>query len=91
MYSVKDEKTYTGSTNDLDKRIKEHNKGKVEATKNRRPLKLIYCENIDSLEKARARERYYKTGAGRRKLKEIFKKLNLSRDGEIGIHVSLRN
>ncbi len=35
-----DNKLYTGCTNDLKERIERHNKGRVPATKNRRPLKL---------------------------------------------------
>lgn len=37
---------YTGSTNDLDKRIEEHNKGKRGAkyTRNRRPVKIVWSK-----------------------------------------------
>jgi len=41
----------------------------VHATKNRRPLKLVYYEACKSREKAIAREKYFKTGFGRRFLK----------------------
>ncbi len=49
---------YTGSTNDIDKRLKEHNESKNGAhyTKIRRPVKLVYKEKFDSLGSARARE-----------------------------------
>jgi hypothetical protein len=39
-----DDLWYTGYTADLKNRLLLHNEGKVESTKNRRPLKLIYFE-----------------------------------------------
>ena len=44
LFSDKDSKFYTGSTNDLKRRLYEHNSGNVRSTTNRRPLKLIYYE-----------------------------------------------
>ncbi|MFH2136609.1 MAG: GIY-YIG nuclease family protein [Patescibacteria group bacterium] len=73
LLSYKDGKTYTGSTDNLKRRLTEHNSGKVVSTKNRRPLKLIYEEAFSSLRDARAREQYFKNCAGRKKLKELLK------------------
>lgn len=49
---------YTGSTNDLDKRIKQHNNLKSGAhyTKIRRPVSLLYSETFKTLGDARKRE-----------------------------------
>ncbi len=69
LKSLKDVKLYIGWTNNLKHRIKEHNKGLVDATKNRRPLRLEYFEACNSKEKAIKREKYFKTGFGRRFLK----------------------
>ena len=44
LISKKDGKFYTGSTNDLKRRLDEHNGGKVESTKRRKPFLLIYFE-----------------------------------------------
>ena len=44
LQSEKDMKFYTGFTKDLKLRFEQHNKGFVESTKDRRPLKLIYYE-----------------------------------------------
>ncbi|MDI6780452.1 MAG: GIY-YIG nuclease family protein, partial [Bacteroidota bacterium] len=44
LRSLKDSKFYVGFTKNILKRIEEHNKGKVESTKNRTPLELIYWE-----------------------------------------------
>ena len=69
LKSEKDDKQYVGWTVNLKQRLGEHSKGLVEATKNRRPLKLIYFEGCTSKEKAIKREKYFKTGFGRRFLK----------------------
>jgi len=44
LLSGKDGKFYTGSTKDLKRRINEHNSGRVDSTKDRLPMKLIYYE-----------------------------------------------
>lgn len=54
----------------LKKRLSEHRLGKVNATKNRLPIKLIYCEICLNETDAYYREKYFKTGFGRRYLKE---------------------
>lgn len=72
LISLKDKRTYVGSTNNIDRRFSEHTRGLVKSTKYRRPLKLIYTETFDAQTTARERERYLKTTSGRRKLKVIF-------------------
>ncbi len=69
MLSERDNKLYIGFTNDLEKRVEEHHKGVVASTANRRPLKLIYYEACLNEEDALKREKYFKTGFGRRFLK----------------------
>jgi putative endonuclease len=56
LQSKKDKKLYIGYTNDLRKRVQEHNSGKNESTKFRRPLELIYYEAYRSEKDARKRE-----------------------------------
>ncbi len=70
LISGKDKKFYVGWTDNLEERINAHNKGLVESTKYRRPLELIYCEACQNKEKAVKREKYFKTGFGRRFLKD---------------------
>jgi len=70
LISDKDGKFYVGWTNNLEERIDTHNKGLVESTKHRRPLELIYYEACQNKEKAIKREKYFKTGFGRRFLKD---------------------
>ena len=56
LKSERDKMFYTGSTNDLKRRIKEHNNGRVYSTKLRKPLKLVYYEAYGSERDARKRE-----------------------------------
>ncbi len=69
LKSVKDNNLYVGFTENLKNRFDEHISGRVDATKNRLPVKLIYYEACLSKEKAIEREKYFKTGFGRRFLK----------------------
>jgi putative endonuclease len=73
LKSLRDGRTYFGSTDDLKRRIIQHKKGRVKSTADRLPVKLIYQENYKLLEEARYMERYYKSCAGRKKIKEILK------------------
>ena len=64
LRSRKDEKLYTGYTDDLRRRLTEHNNGESRATKSRLPLDLIYYEAYASQADAKARERRLKSSAG---------------------------
>jgi len=70
LQSMKDYNLYAGFTNDLRKRLVKHNAGKVFSTKSRRPLRCIYTEVCLNDEDAKAREKYLKTGIGKRFLKQ---------------------
>lgn len=69
ILSGKDDKLYVGHTNNLAKRLIEHNSGLVKSTKSRVPFKLVYYEASNILEDAIKRERSLKTGFGRAYLK----------------------
>lgn len=73
LLSEKDNKWYTGYSNDLKRRFSEHNKGLVYATTKRRPFKLIYYEACLNKTDAFRRERYLKSGWGGRWLKQRLK------------------
>lgn len=63
--SKKDSKFYTGLTNNLDRRLYEHNHGQVKSTKSRKPFELIYQEIFDTRKQAREKEKWFKSGEGR--------------------------
>ena len=69
LISLKDRKLYIGYTNDIKLRISKHKNGFVRATKNRRPLKLIYYEAYIFKKDAKQREKYFKGGKGKKELK----------------------
>ena len=59
---------YVGSCADLEDRLRRHNAGRSRATKAGVPWELIYSERFDARREAMVRERYFKTGTGRRAL-----------------------
>jgi putative endonuclease len=64
LESETDGKHYIGSSNDLQRRLTEHEDGLVDATRPRRPLKLISYIATETEEQARSLEKYLKTGSG---------------------------
>ncbi|MHB9019957.1 MAG: GIY-YIG nuclease family protein [Minisyncoccota bacterium] len=67
--------TYVGSTNNLDRRLFEHNSQKVSSTKHFIPLAIIYVEEYITETEARQKERYYKRWDGRIEKKNIVNKI----------------
>ncbi len=74
LQSKRDSKFYTGSTGNLRKRFNEHNSGGVVSTKGRGPFTLIYYEACLNEQDARAREKYLKSGMGKRYLRNRLKR-----------------
>lgn len=72
LKSCKTNKTYVGSTIDIENRINEHNSGGCTFTKNFRPWQLCYKEKFTSLKEARRREKYFKSCAGRKLIKKLL-------------------
>ncbi len=81
LFSLKDKDFYVGKTADLDERLDKHQRGYVESTKNRRPLKFLYAEMSLTEHDAGHREIYLKTAWGKRYLKARLKEANLSLQG----------
>jgi putative endonuclease len=69
LRSTPDGRLYTGCTRDLRRRFALHNAGKVDSTKERRPLELIYYEACLNEGDAFHREKYLKTAYGKRYIK----------------------
>lgn len=72
-----DKTWYTGFTTNLKKRFLKHIHGEVESTRKKQKLKLIYCELYLNKKDALGRERFLKSGAGkkfiRKQLTNYFK------------------
>ncbi len=62
---------YVGMSNDVNRRLSEHNRGKEPSTKALAPFMLIYQEEVLDRKSARIREKYLKSSAGRRFLKRF--------------------
>lgn len=70
--SLKNNKVYVGVTKkEPDERIKEHNSGSNKWSRANRPLKLIYFETFICKADAKRREKFFKSGVGK-KLKKII-------------------
>ncbi|NQU80647.1 MAG: GIY-YIG nuclease family protein [Bacteroidetes bacterium] len=70
LFSRKYNKYYKGHCQNLDQRLSEHNTGKTKSIKPFIPWEIIYYESFNTLEGAIKREKYFKSGAGRRFLKK---------------------
>ena len=75
LQSLSDGRTYVGSTDNFVRRLKQHHSGQVKSTKHRIPFKVLFVEEFKTLSEARKREFWWKSGVGRRKLKEYFDQL----------------
>ena len=60
LKSKKDQDLYIGFSNNLERRIYEHNSGLVPSTKSRKPFELVYLEGYKSEKDARRREKNLK-------------------------------
>ena len=72
LRSEADGELYVGSTFDVRKRLSEHNKGRVPATSERRPLKVVHYEAFSNKYDAYIREKWLKTGWGRKYLRKTL-------------------
>ncbi|MFA5358244.1 MAG: GIY-YIG nuclease family protein [Patescibacteria group bacterium] len=73
LKSLKNGKRYVGSTRkDVDLRLKEHNYGSNVWTRQNGPFKLIYKEGFTDYKDALKRERFLKSGQGRKFLDSIL-------------------
>ncbi|HSL87254.1 MAG TPA: GIY-YIG nuclease family protein [Bacteroidales bacterium] len=79
LYAIvchKESRIYVGISQNVERRIQEHNSGKVSSTKYYAPWVLFYKEVAGKATEARKLEKHYKSAAGKRKLHKILKSLN---------------
>lgn len=65
LSSKKSDWRYVGYTGDLMQRIEDHNKGRNQSTRPYAPFDLEAYIAVQTEEKARQLEKYFKTGSGR--------------------------
>ena len=72
LRSLKNGSLYVGITDRLaEERLIEHNNGKTSSISNRRPFVLVYTETMASRDLAIKRERFLKSGKGRKVLQNL--------------------
>ena len=72
LYSLRDKGLYIGYTTDLKARLIDHAQNRVPATKSRTPLLLIHYEYFINQHDAKAREKFLKSGFGRKQFAKIL-------------------
>jgi putative endonuclease len=65
LYSQTFDRFYIGSTDNLARRLQDHNAGNTPSTRPFRPWKIIYSESFSTLQEARSRERHIKSWKSR--------------------------
>jgi putative endonuclease len=78
LYSNIFKRSYVGFSSNVSERLEKHNSGSVSSTKSFCPWEIVYQEEFEAESLARKREKYFKSSAGRRKLKKIFDDLGLN-------------
>lgn len=73
LRSGRDSQFYIGSTNDVGRRLHEHQAGKNISTAKRLPVELLYFEAHTSKEDAIRREKYFKTTKGKVTLRKVLR------------------
>ena len=71
LRSTTDGFRYIGITENLERRLSQHNDGFSKSTKPHRPFKLVLCEEHDDYNEARKREVFLKSGVGRKFLNDL--------------------
>ncbi|HIP48757.1 MAG TPA: GIY-YIG nuclease family protein [Lutibacter sp.] len=76
LHSTSFKHTYTGMTQDVDKRLFQHNLGQNKSTKAYTPWVIIHVEEFNTRDQARKREKYLKSGVGREFISDLLTSFN---------------
>ncbi|MFV0592542.1 MAG: GIY-YIG nuclease family protein [Draconibacterium sp.] len=74
VYAIKSEvdgRIYVGFSENAENRLKQHNSGKTKSTKGYRPWHLFFTLKCETRTEAREKEKYYKSGIGKEKLRKM--------------------
>lgn len=80
LYSATSNQIYVGISEDIARRIKEHNSGKSKFTKSYRPWTFFYSEEFENYSYAREREKHLKNSTGKTYLREKLKEFLFKKD-----------
>ncbi|NOX67012.1 MAG: GIY-YIG nuclease family protein [Chlorobi bacterium] len=72
LRSLSTDRYYTGCTNNLLRRLKEHNSSRVRSTKSYVPWEIVYTESFESKSNAFKREKEIKSFKSGLKFKKLF-------------------
>ena len=72
LKSVAHDYYYKGHCSDLNKRLLQHNSGMTASLRPYIPFVIVYFEEFQTQAEAIAREKYFKSAAGRRFLKKVI-------------------
>lgn len=72
LKSQTDGRLYKGMTENIERRIYEHNSGKCKSTKPYRPWVLVLTKSFGTRQEARDYEKWLKSGIGREYLKSTL-------------------
>ena len=72
LKSISKNYLYVGMSNDVSRRVNQHNKGKERTTRAYRPFELVLSEEYSTRVEARKREKYLKSGCGKEFIKKNF-------------------
>lgn len=70
LKSLSFDRIYIGLTDNVEKRLEEHNSGKTKSTKGYKPYELAFVEQFKTRIEAREREKFLKSGSARKRIKE---------------------
>ena len=73
LKSLKDNQFYVGITNNVERRLYEHNIGNCKSTKFRIPFEIVYKKECKDRSLARQDEKYLKSGVGREWIYQSFR------------------
>ncbi len=73
LKSLKSSKRYVGVTSqEVNQKVKEHNQGATLWTRSNKPFELVYSEHFENKSDALKREKFFKTGDGRKVLDNLI-------------------
>lgn len=72
LSSINRKYIYVGLTDNLERRILQHNSGRSKTTRAYAPFKVIHEEAFGTRAEARNREKYLKSGVGKEYLKSLL-------------------